>query len=403
MKFNKEQLLAAVDSVFEDAVALRRQLHMYPELSEEETGTAALIARQLQTLGIPFQSGIGGKGISAVIYGKDRSRGVGIRADMDALPITEKVEIPFKSKTPGVMHACGHDIHMAILLGTARVLLKFQDQLPGSVRLFFQPAEETVGGARQMIEAGCLKEPEITSVLGLHVDTGTDAGSVEFIPGVMNAACCEFRVRVLGKSCHGAHPTDGIDALLPACTMITSLQSILTRRMDPIDSVLITVGKFNSGVKENVISGEAVFSGTIRSLDMDAMAAIKEYLAQMCQNTAAAFGAGCEIEFSKSSYPTLENNDQLLTWVMDAAKEILGENHIKLTKRPSLGADDFSFFCHSSKGLYYNIGARRPGETDAHPIHSDQFNPDEECIRTGILTQTAAVLKIFEEEYPMNQ
>lgn len=399
MKYDKKQLLAAVDRVVDDAVAFRRQLHMHPELSEQETETAKRIALQLEELGIPYQSGIAGNGISAVIYGRDRSRGVGIRADMDALPITELVETPFKSQNPGIMHACGHDIHTAILLGTAKVLLQIQDQLPGSVRLLFQPSEETIGGARQMIEAGCLEDPKITSVLGLHVDTGTDAGSVEFIPGAMNAACCEFQVRVIGKSCHGAHPADGIDALLPACTMITSLQSILTRRMDPVDSVLITVGKFNSGVKENVISGEARFSGTIRSLDMDAMAKIKAYLADLCQHTAAAFGAGCEISFSKNSYPTLENDDQLLAWVMDAAKDILGDSHVKLTKRPSLGADDFAFFCHSAKGLYYNIGARRPGDTDAYPIHSDRFEPDEACIRTGILTQTAGVLKIFEEEY----
>ena len=399
MKYDKKQLLAAVDSVFDDAVSLRRQLHMHPELSEQETETARLIALQLQDLGIPYETGIAGNGISAVIYGKDRTRGAGIRADMDALPITELVEIPFKSQNPGVMHACGHDIHTAILLGTAKVLQEMRDVLPASVRLFFQPSEETIGGARQMIEAGCLENPKITSVLGLHVDTKTDAGSVEFIPGAMNAACCEFQVRVLGKSCHGAHPTDGIDALLPACTMITSLQSILTRRMDPTDSVLITVGKFNSGVKENVISGEAVFSGTIRSLDMDAMDGIKKYLSELCHNTAAAFGASCEVQFSAEGYPTLENDDQLLQWVMDASKEVLGEDHVKLTKRPSLGADDFSFFCHSSRGLYYNIGARRPGETDAYPIHSDRFNPDEACIRTGILTQVAAVLKIFEEEY----
>ncbi|WP_425755863.1 M20 metallopeptidase family protein [Ihubacter sp. rT4E-8] len=398
MNYDKKQLLAAVDSVFDEAVSFRRQLHMHPELSEHETETARLIQLQLQALGIPFESNIAGNGISAVIYGKDRSRGVGIRADIDALPVTEKVEIPFKSQNTGIMHACGHDIHTAILLGTAKVLLKMQDQLPASVRLFFQPSEETIGGARQMIDAGCLENPKISSVLGLHVDTGTDAGSVEFIPGAMNAACCEFQVRVIGKSCHGAHPTDGIDALLPACTMVTSLQSILTRRMDPTDSVLITVGKFNSGVKENVISGEAIFCGTIRTLDMKSMANIKTYLADLCHNTAAAFGASCEVEFASNGYPTLENDDQLLKWVMDSAKEILGAEHVKLTKKPSLGADDFAFFCHSSKGLYYNIGARKPGEKDAHPIHSDLFCPDEECIRTGILTQVAAILKIFEEE-----
>ncbi len=397
MNYTIEEIKNKVDAVYDTVVSMRRHLHMYPELSEEECETSRFICQQLDLLGIPYEKDIAGHGISAVIYGKNRAHGVGLRADMDALPIEEKVEIPFKSKNPNIMHACGHDIHTAILLGAAKILNEMKDDLPGSVRLFFQPSEETIGGARQMIEAGCLTSPAISSVLGLHVDSSTDAGSVELIPGAMNAACCEFTVVVTGKACHGAHPNDGIDALLPACTMVSSLQSIITRRIDPAESVLITVGKFNSGTKENIVSGEAVFSGTMRALDMRNMDKLKTYLTDLCKSTAAAYGASCSISFS-GSYPTLENDPKLFDIVMKTAKAVLGDTHVKLTVKPSLGADDFAFFCHESRGLYYNIGCRKPGETDAYPIHSELFCPDESCIRTGILTQVASVLHILKEE-----
>ncbi len=397
MTYDINHLKELVNQVYDEAVTFRRSLHMHPELSEHEEETAAAICRRLDSLGIRYSSGIAGNGISAVIYGKNPNRGVGIRADMDALPLTEKTDVPFKSVNPGVMHACGHDIHTAILLGTAQVLNQMRDCLPGSVRLFFQPSEETIGGAKQMIEAGCLEAPRIDSVIGLHVDTDIDAGDVEFIPGHMNAASTEFSVTVKGKSCHGAHPTDGIDALLPACSMVTGLQSVITRRMSPVDPVLITVGRFISGTKGNIISGEAEFSGIIRVLDMKNMPPAKKYISDMCTSTAEAYGATCVVNF-KDSYPSLENDAVLLSWVKDAFSQVLGKDHIKINEKPSLGADDFSYFCHQSRGLYYNIGARRPGETRPFPIHSDRFNPDEECIRTGIITETAAVLKILQEE-----
>lgn len=386
-----------IDAIFEQVVAYRRQLHMYPELSEQEENTSNFIQNQLENLGIPYDSNIAGHGVAAVIYGKDRDHGVGIRADMDALPLTEMTDVPFKSKNPGIMHGCGHDIHTAILLGTARILNEMKEDLSGSVRLLFQPSEETIGGAKQMIEAGCLKNPKISSVIGLHVDTAVDAGSVQFIPGAMNAASCEFHVTVTGRSCHGAHPTEGIDSLLPACTMVSSLQSIITRRIDPAEAALITVGQFHSGTKNNIIPGETKFSGIIRTLNMENRSFIKSEIEKICSATAQGYDASCTVEF-QDSYPSLENDDQLLEWVKPVCEYALGPDHVQLCSKPSLGADDFAYFCHGTRGLYYNIGARRPGEKNAYPIHSDRFDPDEECIRTGVLTEVLAVLKILEEE-----
>lgn len=397
MKEYLEKIKVRTNEIFDDMVSLRRQIHMHPELSEQEEQTALLIQSRLQELGIPFEKDIAGYGVSAVIYGKNREKGVAVRADIDALPLKEQTDVPFRSKIDGVMHGCGHDIHTAILLGTAQILNEMKQDLSGSVRLLFQPSEETIGGARQMIEAGCLENPEISSILGLHVESSVDAGSIQLIPGAMNAASCEFYVTVTGKSCHGAHPTDGIDSLLPACTMVSSIQSIITRRLDPTDSCLITVGRFNSGTKNNIVSGETVFSGIIRTLKLSQRGFIKEQIESLCTSIAKAYGAQCKVEFI-DSYPSLENDDTLFSWVKESAEEVLGKNHVQTLSRPSLGADDFAYFCHGTRGLYYNIGTRHPGETEAYPIHSDKFNPDEECIRTGILTETAAVLKILEEE-----
>lgn len=397
MNEHLDRIKKRADEIFDDTVALRRQLHMYPELSEEEEQTARIICEKLHEMGIPFEKDIAGHGVSAVIYGKNRHHGVAVRADMDALPLTEQTDVPFRSKHPGVMHGCGHDIHTAILLGTARILNEMKDDLPGSVRLLFQPSEETVGGAKQMIEAGCLQNPEIKSILGLHVESSVDAGSIQMIPGPMNAASCEFSVTVTGKSCHGAHPSEGIDSLLPACAMVSSIQSIITRKIAPTDSALITVGRFNSGTKNNIISGKTTFSGIIRTLKLSQRSFIKEQIENLCISTAAAYGAECQVEFT-DSYPSLENDDTLFQWFKASSEEILGAARVQTQSRPSLGADDFSYFCHGTRGLYYNIGTRRPGEKTAYPIHSDKFDPDEECIRAGILTEAAGVLKILEEE-----
>lgn len=391
------QIKTAVDQIFDEIVAYRRHLHQHPELSQQEVETSRFISAKLDAMGIPYETNIAGYGIVATIYGQNKNHAVGIRADMDALPLTEMADVLCKSRTPGIMHGCGHDIHSAILLGTGKILNEMKEDLSGSVKLFFQPSEETIGGAAQMIEAGCLEGPKVSSVIGLHVESTVDAGSVQFIPGAMNAASCEFEVTVTGRSCHGAHPSAGIDSLLPACTMATSLQSIITRQIDPTESALITIGQFHSGTKNNIISGETKFSGIIRTLNMENRELIKNSLAEICQSTAKAFGAICEVKL-KDSYPSLENDEQLLTLVKASSAEILGEDQVLQIAKPSLGADDFAYFCHSARGLYYNIGSRFPGEKNAYPIHSDKFCPDEECIRTGMLTEVAAVLKILEEE-----
>lgn len=397
MEYNIDNIKKEIDKILPQVISIRRYIHMHPELSEQEELTCGLICSTLKSMDIEYRGNVAGYGVCATIYGQNRDHGVGIRADMDALPLNEAADIPFRSVNPGVMHGCGHDIHTAILLGAAMVLSKLQAYLPGCVRLLFQPAEETIGGARQMIEDGCLKNPHIQSVIGLHVDSSVEVGSIELVSGIMNAASCEFYVTVTGRSCHGAHPCVGTDPLLPACEMVTSLQSIITRKTEPTESALITVGKFNSGSKNNIIPGETSFSGIIRTLTLANRNMVKKELESMCTAIANAHGAQCTVTFY-DSYPPLENHRQLLKIVKSAAEDALGRDKISVSERASMGADDFAYFCRSSRGLYFNLGVRRPGDTEPYPLHSERFNPDEGCIRTGILAETVSALKILDEE-----
>lgn len=395
MNFDPKNIKAAVDGIFEETVRIRRQLHQNPELSEHEEKTEALICDHLSALDIPYEKHIAGHGVCGVIYGQDRGLAVGVRADIDALPLTEMSGVPFASRNPGVMHACGHDIHTAVLLGTAMVLSKIKKELPFSVRLFFQPAEETTGGALRMIEAGCMRDPIVRDVIGLHVEPAAEAGTVRLTPGAVNAASCEFSVTVRGVSCHGAHPSTGLDPLIPACEMVGAIQSVITRRLLATDSAIITVGQFHSGNKNNIIPSETRFSGIIRTLENRQRTFLKEELRRVCEGVAAAHNTTCEIEFT-DSYPALINDEGLFEIMKKSSEEILGREKVAINKTPSLGCDDFSYFCDRARGFYYNIGTARPGEISAAPIHNEFFCPDESSVRTGILTEVWGVLNIME-------
>lgn len=383
------------EKYYAEIVGIRRQLHENPELSEHEVETENLICNYLAKNNISYKNGVAGHGVIAQIEGKNPQRAVGIRADIDALPICEKVNLPFASKNLGVMHGCGHDIHTAVLMGTARILNDVRDCLPCSVKLFFQPSEETVGGALPMIEEGCLKNPEVESVIGLHVDPFFKYDSVQIKRGEANAASCEFYVKVEGESCHGASPYEGSDPILPACEMVVSLQSVLRGAVSAVEGDLITVGKIHSGTKNNVVPAVAEFSGIIRTLKNEHRSLIKERINRLCTGIAAAHGTKCEIVF-EDSYPALVNDIDIYNTMIEACGEVLGKDKVLEVSEASMGADDFSYFCKYTKGLYYNIGSS-PTHEHASPVHSDTFCPDERCILTGMLTEVWGTLKIMEK------
>lgn len=394
MYFDLEEIKAQMEQVGEEVLAFRRDLHMHPELSEHEIRTEEKICSRLDALQIPYQRGVAGHGVCAVIRGTTADRTVGIRADIDALPVAEQTGLAYASLNPGVMHACGHDMHTAILLGTAAVLKQNADTLPGTVKLFFQPSEETIGGAKQMIDAGCLEGPHVENVIALHVDPMTDLGKLKFTKGCMNAATTEMELTVRGKACHGAHPDTGIDVLPPACSIVAALQTIVSRNLAPTTPAVVTVGTFQSGTAKNVISGEAKLGGTIRALDLDVMAYLKERVQKIAVDTAEAYGASCEV-FFEDSYPPLQNSDELSALLLPAMEEVFGTENILRNEIPSLGADDFSYFTQTCRGLYFDLGTHDPRSDEYFPLHSEYFAPQEEAVKVGMLAELTAVYTIL--------
>lgn len=379
-------------SVFEETVQMRRALHQNPELSGEEHQTLAFIVDRLQTWNIPYDTYSNG-GICARIGSGSRS--IGVRGDIDALPIQEMTNLPYASRNPGVMHACGHDVHTAILLGAAKLFKGMEADLPCMVKLFFQPAEETTGGAKIMIDEGCMADPLTDAVLGIHVDPTIPLGSASFLPGKMNAAVIDLKITVKGKACHGAHPEQGVDAIVAAAHIITALQTINSRMTAPTTPVVVTIGAIEGGTGSNIVSGEVVMRGTVRVLDMETAVQVKEQIRNLASGIASAWNAEADISL-EDDYPALTNDRALTMAMADTAADILGSENIIYSEVPSMGADDFAYFSNAAKGCYFNIGTAEPGKP-LQALHSEFFAPHEDCILTGLALISAGIWRLMEK------
>lgn len=382
-----------VNEIFEELIDIRRDFHMYPELSEEEYRTCDKICEYLDKWEIEYVKGVAKTGVVAIIRGKKEGKTIGLRADIDALPITESTDLPFKSRNVGVMHACGHDIHTTIHLGVAKIL-KEMEEVAGNVKIFFQPAEETIGGAKMMIEEGYLKNPDVDYILSLHVMPYLEAGEVELKYGKLNAATNEFSIKINGKSSHAAYPDKSVDSIVVAGYIITALQSLVSRNISPLNSVVLTLGQIRGGIKNNIIASEVTMSGTLRTLDPTTRIYAKERIREIAENTARAYGATVEVEFEEG-YPALINNDEVVDVLKSTAESLLGKDNVKFKEFPSMGADDFSFFLEEVKGAYYNLGCGNKSEGWTEAIHSSNFMVDEECIKVGVLLQTKTLLELL--------
>lgn len=383
-----------VDELFDEIVEIRRDFHMYPELSESEHRTSRKICEYLDNWGIEYEKHNDTTGVTAIIRGKKDGKTVGTRADMDALPVKEENDLHFKSVNEGIMHACGHDVHIAIHLGVAKLLKEMEDKIKGNVKVFFQPAEETIGGADIMIKQGCLKNPDVEYVLSLHVMPHIDAGHVELKYGKINAATNEFFIKINGKSGHAAYPDKSVDAIVVAGYVITALQSIVSRNISPLNSVVITLGQINGGVKNNIIAGEVIMAGTLRTLDSKTEIYAKNRIKEIVENTSRAYGAIGIVEFEEG-YPALINNEEVVDVLCRVAERSLGSECVHYKEFPSMGADDFSFFCEEVKGAYYNLGCGNKEQRWTEPIHSEYFIVDEKCIKTGIILQTESIIELL--------
>lgn len=388
-------ILSEARAVANEAIALRRAIHRYPELGNVEIQTSALVVRTLEGLGWTVERPVG-TSVMATLNGPRPGRTVAFRADMDALPIVEDNDLPFKSEVPGVMHACGHDFHTAGLLGAAMVLTKHREALHGGVRLLFQPDEEGSGGAERMIAAGCLEG--VDAVFGAHVDPDLPAGSVGFKYGKMYAASDVFTVIVRGEGCHGASPDEGVDALAIGAQLVTALQQIVSRRVAPTDSAVLTVGSFHAGTGENIVADRAEIKGILRTLGPETRARVKALFRQTVEGVCAAMGAKSEIHI-RESYPGVVNDDHMVDFARRSAEEILGGGRIALIDKPTMATEDFGYFTQAVPGAFYKIGVRNPDIGATWPIHSPKFIADEAAMPNLIALHAAVALEFLKANH----
>ncbi len=375
-------------------VEFRRYFHMYPEVSWEEVQTSERIAKILKEMGCEnIRIGFGGTscGVTAEITGSRPGKCVALRADMDALTITEQNLVSYASNTKGKMHACGHDAHVAILLGVAKVLNKIKDQLPGQVKFIFQPAEEGPGGALPMIEEGALKEPDVDVILGLHVWNELPVGTIGVKSGPAFAAVDEFDLTIKGSSSHGARPQDGIDTIVVTANLINAIQSIVSRNIDPIDSAVITIGKIEGGYRRNIIADEVRLEGTCRSLTPEVRDKLEKRLKEILKGLCSSYGCEYDLDYRRE-YPPLINEEGVIDRVKRVAEDILGKEKVIEIKEPTLGGEDFAFFLQKVPGSFFLVGSRNEEKGITAPHHNPYFNIDEDCLAIGMEVMVNAVL-----------
>ena len=380
----KDKIQQLAQAYHPETVALRRHIHQNPELSFEEHETGKFVAAQLQKWGIQHQVGIAGTGVVALIEGKNPGKNtVALRADMDALPIIEANEVPYKSQNPGVMHACGHDVHTASLLGAAKILQETRQDWEGTVKLIFQPAEERLpGGASLMIKEGVLQNPNPTAIVGQHVHPPLAAGKVGFRPGRYMGSCDELYITITGKGGHGAMPQDCVDPILLAAHMITALQQIVSRNNDPTMPTVLTFGKINStGGATNIIPKEVKIEGTFRTMNETWRKEAHRRMKYMAEHLIEGMGGKIDF-FIDVGYPCLLNDEALTLRMRESAEDYLGvENVVDLPVR--LTAEDFSYYSQEMPACFYRLGTGNVERGITSPVHSDTFDIDEEALKVG--------------------
>ncbi len=405
-----EEIDKRASVIAERVIAWRHDIHQNPELSGQETRTAALVADHLRRLGLEVQTGVGGHGVVGTLRGGRPGPVVALRADMDALPVVEQVDVPYKSTKrtvyngveTGVMHACGHDMHVAILMGTAEVLAGMKAQLPGTVRFIFQPAEEQPpnGGAGPMIAAGVLENPKVDAIFALHVFPG-ELGHVEWSSGVRQASADNFRIVVRGKQTHGAMPAAGVDPLVVGAQIILGVQTIVSRQVDLAEGALVvTVGAFHGGLRENIIPDTAVMIGTIRALNPDTRKEAHERLRRTATNIAEASGATAEVTIIEG-YPVTVNDAALADFLAPVLRRTVGADRVS-TSKPSMPAEDFSRFQERVQGVMFGLGVT-PTSVDwrtAASNHSPLFQGDDKALEVGVRLMANAAAEYLRSGKP---
>ena len=376
-------------------VEIRRHIHANPELSGQEYQTAAYIAGVLSSCGLSVQEAVGKTGVKGELAGKGSDRRLlAIRADMDALPIQERTDLDFASRKPGIMHACGHDVHATVGLGVAMVLSRLSEPLGGKIRFLFQPAEEIAQGANWMIREGVMRD--VSAVFGLHVFPSIPARSIGVRYGALTAAADDLEIFIQGESGHGARPHEAIDAIWIASQVITTLQQAISRTQNPLRPIVLTIGQISGGRAPNVIADQVRMAGTVRSLHPETHAHLPEWIESLVTNVCSTYNAKCQVNYRRG-VPSVQNDQFLTRLVEEAGLEAWGQDRVLILSEPSMGAEDFSLYLQQAPGTMFRLGVGSPNLLNP-PLHHPEFLVDESAILTGVITLAYAAYKYWQRE-----
>ncbi|MGL5693873.1 MAG: M20 metallopeptidase family protein [Peptostreptococcaceae bacterium] len=386
--FEKVKILS--EKYLNEVIEIRRDIHKNPELSFNEYRTSELVAKKLEELGIEVTRNIGKTGVVGTLSGGKEGKVVALRADMDALPLNEDTNLSFKSVNDGVMHACGHDVHTANLLGIAMILSEMKEDIKGSVKFIFQPAEENGGGGRFMVEENTLETPSVDAIFALHVHP-LPLKTVVYKYGTMSSASDSFKLKVKGKKAHSSTPNLGVDAILIAATIITTLQSVIFRNIDPLETSTYTIGMINGGNAPNIIPDEVEMVGSCRNLNSNVREDMLSKIESISKGIAQSMGGDCEF-ILKPGYPSVVNDERMTTLVKEVSTELVGEKRVIELETPLMGSEDFSFFLQKVPGSFFVVGS---GESES--LHHSKFEVDEDVFKTSLELMSKVAIKYLEE------
>src|SRR5689334_4292929 len=391
-----QQIAQAAELMRARLVEQRRDFHMHPELSNREERTARVVAERLRALGLDeVRTDVAKHGVVALLKGAKPGPVIAVRADMDALPIQETIDVPYKSQTPGVKHACGHDVHTTVELGVAELLSKMRDQINGSIKFIFQPAEEGApmgeeGGAKLMIKEGALDNPRPAAIFGLHTNPLIEAGQVAYHSGPAMASSDRIQITIRGKKSHGAQPQMGVDAIVVAAECVTALQTIHSRRIDPLEPLVITIGTIKGGDRNNIIAGEVEMTGTMRAFSEETRKRAQQLMRETLQNVTAAYGASFDLEFDGSN-PVTYNEPALVEETLPTIRRIVGVANV-VAPKPFMPAEDFSEYQKIVPGFFYFLGVGNKARGITAAWHTAEFDVDEESLVVGVKVMANVLL-----------
>ncbi len=387
--------------LYDRVVELRRRFHMNPELAMEELQTAAHVTQVLRSEGMEVRTGVGKTGVVGLLRGRRPGPTVALRADMDALPMTEETGAPYASKVSERMHACGHDAHTANLLGVSMLLnqiTKGGERLAGNIKFLFQPAEEGSGGARPMIEDGALTDPDVDAVFGLHVSSELPTGTIAVKEGVASASSDTAYIRIVGQGGHGAHPEKTVDSIVVASHFITALQTVVSREIKPNDAAVVSVGRIIGGYRSNIIAPRVELEATVRTLDPEVRASMRERIERILAGTTSAFRADYELDYAYG-YPSQHNDEEMVKLVRAAARSVTSSD-AETIPDPSMGAEDFGYFSSEVPGCFFALGVRNETEgLGVYPAHHPCFDIDERALYTGMQVMAQVALDYLERAF----